>query len=406
MKTYDHVIIGNSAAGLNALETLRRYDCESSVLVISREGSPAYSRVLLPYYLKGKIGYDKLFLHDKDFYASLGADTVFGIDVVDLDSAKKFISLENSEQLAFNKLLIATGSSPVKPRISGIESPGIHNLWTLQDALNIERMLAPGKKIVVIGSGFISLMMAWIAFIRKMQVTVIELMPRIMPQALDEAGSELLHNRMLGYGIDIKVDALTEKIECEVDQLCLSLQGKAPIFADLVVVAAGVRTNTDFLKNSTVLCERGVLVDNCMESSVNGIFAAGDVAQGPTVFDERHASVPLWSTAVEQGKVAGANMTGRQTVYEGSLSMNVTEMFGLTIASMGQIGLEGDNWKEVYNSKNSYVKIIRRGGRPVGLITVGSPELVRLSGYCRPLIRQGRDASQSLDRFLQEMKLI
>jgi nitrite reductase (NADH) large subunit len=403
LKTYEHIIIGNSAAGLNALETLRKYDSESSVLVISREGCPAYSRVLLPYYLKGKIGYDKLFLHGEEFYTGLGADTVFDIDVVDLDSVKKYIALDNGEQIAFNKLLIATGSSPVKPRINGIESPGIYNLWTLQDAQNIERMLSPGKKIVVIGSGFISLMMAWIAVLREMQVTVIELMPRIMPQALDESGSELLHNRMLDYGIDVKVDALTEKIECEVDQLCLSVQGNEPVVADLVVVAAGVRTNTEFLKNSTVLCERGVLVDGCMESSVDGIFAAGDVAQGPTVFGETHVNVPLWSTAVEQGKVAGANMAGQRIVYEGSLSMNVTEMFGLTIASMGQIGLEDDTWKEVYNSHNSYVKIIRRGQIPVGLVTVGSPELVRLSGYCRPLIRQGRDAFKSLDCLLHEM---
>lgn len=394
-----NVIIGNSAAGLNAVEIFRKYDGESSLTMISSEPGPAYSRVLLPYYLRGKIPFENLFINSPNYYEERKVETIFGKKVVGLDDQKKIITLSDDSQVPFDRLLIATGAMPVKPPIKNLHGAGIYHMWTLEDAKNIAPYFQSGKRLLILGSGFVSLQAAWSAIQKGLNVTIFELASRIMPQVLDEKAAELLHRKILEQGVDLRVGVLTEKIERNEDgTMRIFANNMVPFDVDIIIVGTGVRPNTDFLKTSKVLMERGILVNDHMETNVPGIYAAGDVVQGPTAFGECHVNHALWPTAVEQGKIAGANMAGQNVSYLGSLNMNVTQMFGLTVASMGQF-LCGENYQEKIHSQaeeGKYQKIVFNGKVPVGGIVVGDSEQAALLGWLRPLIRQKKQFTGTL----------
>ena len=384
------IIIGNSAASLNAVKSFRKYDKSSKITMISKEPGPAYSRVLLPYFLRNKLTYDKLFLVNDNFYQELNIYTCFGYEVVRIDAENHKVELDNGTILNYDKLLISSGATPVKPPIEGLEGPGIYHMWTLADALNLESYYQDGRRVLILGSGFVSLQAAWSAVKRGMKVNIYELASRIMPQVLDEKGAKVLEKNIIKCGINLKTNTCTEKIERNHDgTMTVYAKGLKPQIVDLIIVGTGVCPNLDFLKESKIKTDKGILVNERMETNLAGIYAAGDVAQGPTSFGGKNIIHALWPTAVEEGKVAGANMSGVEASYKGSLNMNVTEMFGITVASIGRF-IEGDNdiAKEYYYPKNNrYIKLVYSGDIPVGGIVIGNSEDVELLGLMRPLIR-------------------
>jgi len=385
------VIIGNSAAGLNALESFRKYDEDSSLTIISSEPGPAYSRVLLPYYLRGKISFENLYINSQDYYEKLRVNTVFGKAVIRLDDQEKALTLCDGSKIAFDRLLIATGARPVKPPIKNLSGSGIYHMWTLEDAKNIAPYFLPGKRLLVLGSGFVSLQAAWSAINQGLEVTIYELAPRIMPQVLDEKAAEILQNKIIEHGVNLKVGTFTEKVERNKDgSIAVFTRDQEVIDVDIIIVGTGVCPNTDFLKESRIMLDRGIPVNERMETNVPDIYAAGDVVLGPTAFGECHINHALWPTAVEQGKIAGANMAGQNLRYQGSLNMNVTQMFGLTVASMGRFICGKDYREEIsYQAEEGkYHKIVYDGEIPVGGIVVGDSEPVAWLGMLSPLIRQ------------------
>ena len=386
------VIIGNSAASLSAAEAFRRYDRDSDLLLVSQEDGPAYSRVLLPYFLRGSLARERLFFHDEAWYRSLGARTLFGRAVVQVKDRDRAIVLDDGAEMTFDRLLIASGARPCLPAIQNLAGPGIHFLWALEEADRLHREFLPGRKVAFIGSGFVSMQGAWAACSRGMRVSILEVMPRILPRVLDAKGSALLAGAMRKHGVDVRLSVGIERVERLPGgslQILLACESE-PLEADLIVVGAGVRPCLQFLRGTAVRMEEGILVDERMRTTAPDIYAAGDVALGPSVFGEPHASHALWPTAVEQGKVAGANMAGRALAYQGSLNMNVAEMFGLTVASMGRCD---GNGKEIYDPDSSrYVKLIFKSGVPIGGVVVGSPEDLAALAAVRPLIRTHRKA--------------
>jgi nitrite reductase (NADH) large subunit len=222
-----------------------------------------------------------------------------------------------------------------------------------------------------------------------------------MPTALDETAAELLRRRIKEHGVEVRLDTTTEAVQRSSDgSLEILANGKPPIDVDIVIVGAGVRPNVGFLAETPVEIDRGILVDERMETNIPGIYAAGDVARGPTAFGKPHETHALWPTAVEHGRVAGTNLTGRTLRYRGSLSMNVTEMFGMTVASMGQFiepenlnGLNGgeiSSYVEGGSSAERYLKILFKDQIPVGAVVLGTAEDAVLLGRLRPWIRWKR----------------
>jgi nitrite reductase (NADH) large subunit len=407
------VIVGNSAASLAAAESFRRFDRASALTLVASEPGPAYSRVLLPYYLRGSLPREKLFIRDTAFYESLGAQTLFGRAVTRVNTQRRTLSLEGGEELPWDRLLVACGARPVLPRVAGLAgSSGIHTLWTLQDADRLLPELLPGRRAVFIGSGFVALQAAWAACSRGLRVTVLEALPRVLPKLLDGEGSALLEDRMRAHGVDVRCAVGIERLERRQpadSPAAATLAGGAAalrvvlscedpnVDADLVVVAAGVRPELSFLEGTSVAVAQGgagILVDERMRTSVPGIYAAGDAALGPDAFGEAHAAHALWPTAVEQGRVAGANLAGREKVYAGSLNMNVAELFGLTVASMGRFQQSGDPAEEAVVRRDPragrYLKLLFREGIPLGGVVLGTPEDLGVLSALRPRIRARR----------------
>jgi NADPH-dependent 2,4-dienoyl-CoA reductase/sulfur reductase-like enzyme len=402
------VIIGNSAAALAAAETFRRFDRASALVLVSAEAGPAYSRVLLPYYLRGALPRERLFLRDLASYESLGAKTLFGRAVIHLDDRRRILILEDGEALPWDRLLVACGARPVLPRVGELRG---HTVWSLRDADGLLPELLPGRRAVFIGSGFVALQAAWAACARGLRVTVLEALPRVLPKVLDEQGSALLEGRMRAHGVDVRCAVGIERVERQEAAASAAATAAAQaagaplrvvlscedpnVDADLLVVAAGVRPDLSFLQGTAVaVAPGGILVDERMRTSAAGIYAAGDAALGPDVFGEAHAAHALWPTAVEQGRVAGANLAGRERAYPGSLNMNVAELFGLTVASMGRFQESGDPAEQAVVRHDPrtgrYVKLLFRDGIPLGGVVLGSPEDLDALAALRPRIRAHR----------------
>jgi len=389
------VIIGNSAAGLNALGSFRRLDPDSAVTVVSEEPGPAYSRVLLPYFLRRRLPYERLFIRRREDYRRLGAECLFQAGVERVDPAGGTVCLRDGRRLPYDRLFVATGSRPIKPSIPGLDGPGVCHLWTLRDAVELDPLLEPGRRLLVLGSGFVALQAAWAAVQRGLKVAVLELLPRIMPKALDERGAEILAEQIRAQGVDLRTAAQTEAVERAGDgSFRVTIRGSGPAESfDLVIVGTGVRANAELLLDALPEARRGILVDARMRTGLPGVYAGGDVALGPTAYGEPHESHALWPTAVEHGKVAGREMAGHPTAYPGSLNMNVTQMFGVTVASMGRpAGAESGIriWERHEPEGPRCVRVLTRDGIPIGATVIGESADAALLGQLRPFVRLRR----------------
>jgi len=392
-------IVGNSAAALSALESFRERDQTSSVTLVCDEAGPAYSRVLLPYYLRRKLTRDALFIREMADYGRLRAATEFGARVERVDAATRRLELADGRSLGFDQLLLATGSRPARPPIPGLDGPGVHSLWTLDDAARLDPLFRVGARALVLGSGFVALQAAWAACERGLAVTVVELLEQILPRVLDAQAARILHERILAHGVDVHTGTRTDGLETDRrGKVHVSAGGLSPFAVDAVIVATGARPNDGLLPECLEPGQPGIPVADTMATTVDGVFAAGDVTRGPTAAGGPREIHALWPTAVEQGKVAGANLAGAGLTYGGSLSMNVTEMFGLTVASLGRFVEDGaddvSEWRDLAGI--DYLKIVSRAGVPVGAIALGEPEGAALLGRLRPFVRQKRAVDDML----------
>ena len=229
-----------------------------------------------------------------------------------------------------------------------------------------------------------------------------------MPTVLDEAAAALLHRKVEEHGVEVRVGVQTERVDrSKTGELVVHAKDQPPLEVDLIIVGAGVRPNIEFLADGPVRTDRGIPIDEYMQTNVLGIYAAGDVARGATSFGESHQTHALWPTAVEHGAIAGENLAGRRIPYRGSLNMNVTEMFGATVASMGKFVEEpGLSSHLVENSGSSgYLKIMLREQIPVGAVALGGAEDAVILGRLRPWIRNRRRLPE-VEGFLKGRYLI
>jgi nitrite reductase (NADH) large subunit len=385
------VIIGNSAAGLSALESLRRRDRAATVTVVSGEGPRPYSRVLLPYYLRRRIPHEGLFIRTGDYYRRLDARTAFGEVVERVDAEEHEVVLGDGRAIVYDRLLVATGSRAAAPPIEGLEGPGVQGFWTLDDAERLDRDLRPGARLMVLGAGFVALQAAWAAHRRGAAVTVVELEGRILPRVLDEEAARLLRIHIERAGVQIATNVCIAGVERACGELCCTAAGADTYQADTVIVATGVLPNDGLLPEAVSAQGPGLEVAATMETAVADVYAAGDVARAP-MWGGASGVLALWPVAVAQGRVAGANLAGAGLEYEGGLSANVTEMFGVTVASVGRF--EEMAGEEVVVLRDvpgvEYLKVVVAEGVPVGAVYLGGQQTVRLLGRLAPYIRHGR----------------
>lgn len=383
-----HIIVGKGPAGVVAAETLRALDPTGDILLLGDEPEPAYSRMAIPYLLTGKIGEQGTRLRAADdHFQRLGIETRAG-RVTAVDGAGRRLTLEDGQTLEWDRLLVATGASPVKPPIPGLELPGVHHCWTLEDARRIMARARPGARVVLLGAGFVGCIIMEALVARGVALTVVEAGDRMVPRMMDEVAGKLIQQWCVAKGIEVRTSTRLVEVEAQGEGLRLHCDCGQPLEADLLVVAAGVQPNTGFLEGSGVRIERGIVTDAHQQSSVEGLFAAGDVCESVRWGGGRgvHAIQPM---AVETGRVAAMNMAGRQATHVGSLDMNILDTLGLIAASYGRWqGVEGGDTASVLDRRaNRYLKLQFDGERLIGAITLGLTEHL---GALRGLIQSRR----------------
>ncbi len=263
-----HLIIGTGPAGVTAAETLRRLDPAAGVRLIGAEPEPPYSRMAIPYLLMERIGEPGTYLRARpEHYARLGIEIGQG-RVCGIDTAARAVQLADGTRHAYDRLLLATGATPVRPPIPGIELPGVHSCWTLPDARCIQAGAARGSRVTLIGAGFIGSIILEALAQRGVQLTVIEQGERMVPRMLGPAAGAMIRRWCEGKGVRVYTGARVQAIEQAPDGLRVVLGEGAPVDADLVISATGVRPNVGFLDGTAVQVRQGVLVDRHFRTSI------------------------------------------------------------------------------------------------------------------------------------------
>jgi NAD(P)H-nitrite reductase large subunit len=330
VQNFDYVIVGNSAAGLQASRTLRKHDRQSSVAIIDREDLPAYSRVLTPYFVGGKTGRDNLFIVDHDYYQELGIRTLFGRTVLALDSDSRQLELDDGSRVAFGKLLLATGAEARQLEVASERSSVLRHM---AHAEQLTAMMQDAQCITAIGAGLVSLPLLSHAPESAEKHMVVG-SDRILSRMVDAEASALLEQRFAEHGLQLHKRDDIIAID-EGARLQLHLASGATLTTDMLIVGKGVEPNSALARAAGLRVNFGVMIDDYCCTSHADIYAAGDAAEGKDFITGEPVIQGNWMTAVEQGENAALNMLGMNCAYAGSLKNNITEMFGVDVAAIG-----------------------------------------------------------------------
>ncbi len=382
-----HVIIGAGPAGVIAAEQIHRHDPEASVTMVGDESAPPYSRMAIPYYLTGQIEENGTYLRKSaDHFEHIGVEVCHD-RVTEINTADKQATLANSGTLDYDKLLIATGSSPLKPPIPGIESEGVYHCWTLDDARNIIKRCQSGHRVVLVGAGFIGCIILEAIAAGGADLTVVELENRMVPRMMNETAGGLIKAWCEKKGITVHTSTKVESIEEYHDSgLQVTLDNDQSTTADLVVLATGVRPNIAFLNGSGIDTDHGILVNEYLSASYADVYAAGDVCQGRDFSTGGYSVQAIQPTAAEHGRIAAGNMTGNTQFHQGSINMNVLSTMGLISNSFGLwMGVNGGESAEVTDAdKFKYLNLQFQDDVLVGASSLGWTDHV---GVLRGLIQ-------------------
>ena len=379
------VLIGNSAASLAALETIRRYDRTSPVTLVADETFPAYSRVLLPYFVSGERR--DLSLRTPEYYQQMGVRTLLGRRAERIEAETAV--LDDGTALPFDRLLIATGSRAAVPEVEGVDSPGVCSLKNLADAVRIRELLSGARQAVILGGGLICLLVVRSLLKLGLSVTITISSDRLLSRMLDAEASALVQQRLAQAGVRILTRTDASRIVRRNGRVCSILTAAGEeLPTDLVILAKGIRPNTGVAQTGGVAIGRGILVDQCMRTSRPGVFAAGDCTEAPDLLVPGKRTVAgTWFEAVAQGETAGANMLDFSRPSLGVLKMNVMETLELPVASIGLTEAPDMEARVLVRSQGgNYRKLVISRDRIVGAVLVGD---VSEAGTLAMLIRRG-----------------
>ena len=386
-----YVLIGNSAASLAAVDGIRKFDKQGEITIINRETGPAYSRVALPYYVAGEMTFDDLFIRQQPDYQKIGASLVEKENVKAINPSAKQVELESGKKVSYDKLLIGTGSETIVPPIQGLAQIPHHYLWTLDDAIGMKKATEKAKTAVVIGGGFIGMLAAEALRKLKIKLTIVEMAPILLPQLLDEGAGKLFLKAVRDEGVTVRTGSLVSAVAQKNDGIEVTLKNGDTFTVDMAVVATGVRPHVGFLQNGAVTLNKGVLVNEYLQTNHPDIYAAGDVAETKDFLSDDRSIYAIWPTAIDQGRAAGTNMAGKKQAYPGSLGMNVVELFNVTLAQLGRFREgPGDDVKMLSKGDDeTYRKIVvDKNGTLVGAIYVGNENGVAEMGVIHSAIKR------------------
>jgi len=395
----NYVIIGNSFAGLFATEAIRRTDPEGEIHIVSREPQHVYSRAMIHEMLAGVVQEPMVYLRDWDFYQKMRVHALLGRTATGIDPKAQVVTTDAGE-LPYDRLLIATGGKPFVPPINGLQQVQYHSFITLEDARKLKAACEGRRDAVVLGAGLIGLQCAEALRHVGMNVVVVEMADTVLPMALDAVASEIISRELAEEGIEVHTgDTLDLVISEDGHPTACKLRSGGRVPCDLIVIAVGVRPNIDLAKDAGVVTDRGIVVNERMETSAPNVYAAGDCAQGPEIITGMTMPIPVIPIASTQGMIAGYNMAGKRRAYRGGLSLNAMQFGGVQVVSYGFVKDERDG--EVLRvedpARKVYKKLIIKDGLITGAIFVKDIDRV---GLFRHLIERRIDVTSFKEHLL------
>ncbi|MFC1853130.1 NAD(P)/FAD-dependent oxidoreductase, partial [candidate division CSSED10-310 bacterium] len=341
------VVIGSSAAGINAVEVLRRLRPEATIDLISEENAPLYSRSLLSFYLAGQLPETKLLYRPNNFYQQYDIRAHVGARAIRIDPSSKQVHLASGEKIAYDSLLIATGARSKMPQIPGIELDGIYPLRDLKDAHAIKKRLKQAPKAAILGGGLVGLKAAQALKNCGLKVTVVVKSGRLLSQMLDTEAAKIFESCLQQHHIDLipGKEAVAFQGRHSVEKIILD--DGSSLDTNLVIIGKGVKPNTELLPESAQKSHYGIPVNHFLQTNVEHLYAAGDVVETNDLARGEKRINALWPCAVEQGRIAATNMAGKPTAYAGSMSMNSLQFFNIPVISMGIVSAQAPEFKEI-----------------------------------------------------------
>lgn len=328
----NYVIVGNGAAAVGAIEGIRSIDSDGSITVISKEPCHVYSRPLISYLLQGKTDKKRMLYRPESFYDDNGVKVLYGKNAVRLDTKSKTVNLDSGEEIKYDKLLIAAGSSPFVPTIKGLGSvKHLHSFMTLADAEALEKDLSPDARVLIVGAGLIGLKCAEGILERVLKVTVCDLAPRVLSSILDGECAAIVQKKLEEHGIEFLLDDTPARFEGD---RAVMRSGKEVEF-DILVTAVGVRANIGLVKDAGGECGRGISVTDTMRTSIPDVFAAGDCTESVDSTSGEKKVMAIMPLAYIQGHCGGVNMAGGLESIQNAMPMNSIGFFGLHCMSAG-----------------------------------------------------------------------
>lgn len=392
-----YVIVGGSAAGMAAAQATRELDAAGTITVLSAESDPPYFRPLIPYLVTRRKTASDLTLAGKGPYTATRIDIQTEAPVESVDAARHTVTISGRPPVPYDRLLLATGSTPyIPPEIEGTDQEGVFALRTLADARRMAARAENTEHAVMLGGGLLNLKAAFALLERGIQVTLVVFSPEVLSQLMEPTDAGLVRRALDRAGLQIRTG-------CSATAIMPGPNGTAGVVLDdgselpcqMVCIGKGVRPCIDFLADSGLDLDQGIVVDRFTNSNASDVFAAGDAAVTFDPVSGDRIITGLWTNAVEMGRCAGFNMAGRQTAYGGTFGiMNATQLADEPFVSMGTVHTgEGDFEVHVRKHTSTYRKLVFNsdGDRLVGALFIGD---IAGAGMYRYIIRERMDVRE------------
>ena len=389
------VVVGNGMAGMRAVEELLKQAPDAyEVVVFGAEPHGNYNRILLSPVLSGEKKKEEIVLHSPEWYAEAGVTLHMGDRVVSIDRRKRTVKSELGIEVTYDRLLLATGSQPIILPVPGATLPGVTTFRDLADVAAMLQRAGRGRRAVVIGGGLLGLEAANGLRLRGMDVTVVHLLDTLMERQLDAAAAALLRASLVSRGISFKMPAQTSEFVGEDHVRAVRFKDGTQIEADLVVMAVGVRPNIELARSAGLQCERGVLVDDTLQTYDPSIYAVGECVQHRKITFGLVA--PLW----EQARVCAMHLAERGVArYRGSLPATQLKVTGIELYSAGEFH-ESEHAEDIVlrdPGRHVYKRLIVRDNKLRGAVLFGDASA---GPWYAQLIEGGKDVGDLRDRLL------
>ncbi len=373
----NYVIIGNGVAGIHAAETIRQFDPTGKITMISDEVFPPYCRPMISMVLEGAVPPEKIPIRPSSFYEEFKIEPVLGNRVSAVDVDNRVVSV-NGQMVPFDRLLIATGADPRRIKADGLD---LKNIFFMRTESHVRQMLAalPAvRKALVLGGGLVGFKASYGLLRRGIQVTMLIRSGYPLSMQVDPEAGRMIWDELKAHGLDVRLGVEATAFEGKDTVSRAHLSDGTLISCDMVVIGKGVFPARGFVPKEKIKVDAGIVVDEHMQTSAPGVFAAGDVAESADIARKTPWVNAIWPEAVAQGRIAGVNMAGRRTAYKGSLSRNVIRIFGMDVMTAGLItppAAEGFDILSIKDSRTkTYRKMVFRGDRLAGMVMVNAIE--------------------------------